>query len=88
MFIGLKPLAQGRKLSANQVIGRLRKKLAVVPGGMLYLRPCGTCGSAAGWRTLYQYTLQSQDLDALNHWGPLMLEKMRQLEAHHRRQQL
>ncbi len=37
MFITLKPLAE-RKLSADQVIGRLRRKLAVVPGATLFMQ--------------------------------------------------
>jgi multidrug efflux pump len=79
MFIGLKPLSQ-RKITAAQLIGRLRRKLSGIPGGTLYpqavqdLRIGGRMANA-----LYQYTLQSQDLDALNHWGPLMLQKMRKL---------
>jgi multidrug efflux pump len=79
MFIGLKPLAQ-RKLSAAQIIGRLRRKLSSIPGGTLYLQAVQDLrigGRLAN--ALYQYTLQSQDLDALNHWGPLMLARMRKL---------
>ena len=37
MFITLKPLGK-RKLSADQVIQRLRQKLAVVPGATLYMQ--------------------------------------------------
>src|SRR5258708_4879866 len=37
MFMTLKPLSQ-RKISADQVIGRLRSKLAVVPGATLYMQ--------------------------------------------------
>src|SRR5438105_10024047 len=37
MFVGLKPLAE-RKLSADQVIARLRGKLSKVPGAPTYLQ--------------------------------------------------
>ncbi len=80
MFIGLTPLAQ-RKLSAAQVIGRLRRRLSTIPGGTLYLQAVQDLrigGRMAN--AMYQYTLQSQSLDALNHWGPLMLQRMRKLK--------
>ncbi|HKD69400.1 MAG TPA: multidrug efflux RND transporter permease subunit [Candidatus Binataceae bacterium] len=80
MFIALAPLSQ-RKVTAAQVIARLRRKLSSIPGGTLYLQ--ATQDLRIGGRmanALYQYTLQSQDLDALNHWGPLMLQKMRKLK--------
>src|SRR5262249_16265655 len=37
MFITLKPLSE-RRISADQVIGRLRRKLAVVPGATLFMQ--------------------------------------------------
>ena len=37
MFVTLKPLAE-RKVSADQVITRLRRKLAVVPGATLFMQ--------------------------------------------------
>ncbi|HZT32550.1 MAG TPA: efflux RND transporter permease subunit [Bryobacteraceae bacterium] len=79
MFIGLKPLSRRRK-SAAQVIGRLRRELSNIPGGTLYLQAIQDLrigGRLAN--ALYQYTLQSQDLQALNKWGPLMVQKMRKL---------
>jgi multidrug efflux pump len=45
MFVTLKPIAE-RKESADAVVGRLRKKLARVPGANLYLSPCRTSGLA------------------------------------------
>ncbi len=79
MFITLKPLSE-RTASAQQVIGRLRKKLAVVPGATLYLqanqdiRVGGRSSNAQ-----YQYTLESSDLSALNTWAPRMLAKLKTL---------
>jgi multidrug efflux pump len=70
MFITLQPLGP-RKLSAMRVIARLRRMLAREPGARLYLVPVqdirvgGRQGSAA-----YQFTLQSDDLEALRTWTP------------------
>jgi len=72
-FISLKPLAQ-RKVSADQIITRLRPKLSVVPGATLYLQAVqdvriGGRQSAAQ----YQYTIQSDNLQTLSHWGVVLL---------------
>jgi multidrug efflux pump subunit AcrB len=80
MFVVLKPLEQ-RKLSVDQVIDRLRGKLAHVPGATLYLQAVQDL--RIGGRTSnaqYQYTLQSPDLGELNRFAPRMLAKLRQLE--------
>ena len=46
VFVVLKPLAQ-RKISADQVIARLRPKLSHIPGATLYLAVgAGSCRSA------------------------------------------
>jgi multidrug efflux pump len=78
-FITLKPLSE-RKVSADQVIARLRRKLAVIPGATLYLQSAqdltiGGRPSAAQ----FQYTLQDQDLEELNNWTPRLLAKLRTL---------
>ncbi|HUS12895.1 MAG TPA: multidrug efflux RND transporter permease subunit [Pyrinomonadaceae bacterium] len=79
MFIALKPLAE-RKVSADQVINRLRHQLGTVEGASLFLqsqqdlRIGGRQGNAQ-----YQYTIQSENLDDLNKWGPILLQQMRQL---------
>ena len=76
MFMSLKPLSE-RRLSAAQVIGRLRPKLAAVPGASLFLqsvqdiRVGGRLSGAA-----YQFTLQGDDLQELNTWAPRMLSKL------------
>jgi multidrug efflux pump len=77
MFIMLKPL-QERKVSADQVINRLRSKLAVVPGATLFLQSAQdlTIGGRQS-QAQYQYTLQGENLDELNQWAPKLLQKMR-----------
>ncbi|AKA37929.1 multidrug efflux RND transporter permease subunit MdtC [Yersinia ruckeri] len=70
MFISLKPLAE-RTETAQQVIARLRGKLAKEPGASLFLaavqdiRIGGRQSNAA-----YQYTLQADNLNALRSWEP------------------
>jgi multidrug efflux pump len=78
-FIQLKDISK-RKISADQVIGRLRRQLAVVPGATLYLqavqdvRVGGRLSNA-----LYQYTLMDENLEELNTWGPRLLQTMRKM---------
>lgn len=70
MFIALKPLSE-RKLSADKVIGRLRGKLAHVPGATLFLQAVQDI--RVGGRqsdAQYQFTLQSDDLNLLRTWEP------------------
>jgi multidrug efflux pump subunit AcrB len=77
MFIGLKA-KPGRKATADQVLGRLRTKLARVEGVTLYLQAVQDMrvgGRLA--RTQYQYTLQSADLHELRDYAPKVLEAMR-----------
>ncbi len=79
LFMALKPLAE-RRLTADQVIARLRPKLAAVPGASLYLqaiqdiRVGGRLSNA-----LFQYTLEDDDLQELNHWAPIVLRTLRAL---------
>ncbi|WP_456310209.1 multidrug efflux RND transporter permease subunit MdtC [Serratia proteamaculans] len=70
MFISLKPLSE-RSENAQQVIARLRGKLAKEPGANLFLMAVqdirvGGRESNAG----YQYTLLSDSLDDLREWEP------------------
>ncbi|MDP9128170.1 MAG: efflux RND transporter permease subunit, partial [Pseudomonadota bacterium] len=70
IFVTLTPLAQ-RKISADQVISRLRPKLAQVPGAALFLQAAQdirTGGRASAAQ--YQYSLQADDLQELQEWAP------------------
>jgi multidrug efflux pump len=70
MFVSLLPLNE-RKVSADEVIGRLRRQLAVVPGATLFLQAVQDIragGRASGAQ--YQYTLQGASLEELNEWSP------------------
>ncbi len=76
MFAQLKPLSE-RKLSADQVIARIRSKTAKIPGAALYLQAVqdlsmgGRFGGAQ-----YQYTLQADSLEDLTHWAPILMNRM------------
>ena len=76
LFAQLKPL-NVRKLSADQVIARIRSKTSGIPGASLYLQAVqdlsvGGRGSAAQ----YQYTLQADNLDDLTHWAPILQQRL------------
>ena len=79
MFIALKPLdKRPDRVSAAQVVNRLRGKLSSVPGAILYLQAqqelqSGGRGSAAQ----YQYTLSDENLEELNAWAPRLLTRAR-----------
>ncbi len=67
-FISLKPLSE-RKVSADEVIARLRGKLSRIPGARLYLQSAQDIRvGGRSSRATYQYTLQSDDLDELRDW--------------------
>jgi multidrug efflux pump len=78
VFATLKPLSE-RKISADQVIARLRPKLAQVPGANLFLaavqdiRVGGRQSNAQ-----YQFTLQADSLPDLYTWAPKLVEALRQ----------
>jgi len=67
-------------VTADQVITRLRGKLAVVPGATLYLQSAQdlTIGGRQS-NAQYQYTLQGEDLNELNNWAPRLLAQVRKL---------
>ena len=70
VFVSLKPL-RDRKLSADQVIERLRGELAAVPGATLFLQAIGDLGPGGrSSNAQYQYTLQGTSFDELNEWTP------------------
>jgi multidrug efflux pump len=80
MFITLKPLGKERRKTSDQIIGELRRKLAVVPGATLFMQSAQdlTIGGRQS-QAQYQYTLQGEDLAQLNFWAPQLLRKLRTL---------
>jgi multidrug efflux pump subunit AcrB len=79
VILGLKPREE-RDATADQIINRLRPKLAQVPGGTVYLQAVqdlNVGGRLA--RTQYQYTLQDANLEELNVWAPRLLGELKKL---------
>jgi multidrug efflux pump len=75
--IQLKPLDQ-RKVNADQVINRLRGKLARIPGATLYMQSFQDFRvGGRGSNSQYQYTLQSDNLQDLNEWAPKLLDELK-----------
>ncbi|HWE26985.1 MAG TPA: efflux RND transporter permease subunit, partial [Polyangia bacterium] len=80
MFIELKPKPE-RKTSADDIINRLRPKLAKVQGIQLFLQSVQDVRMGGrSTRSQYQYTLQSADLDQLLKWAPKMLVALRKIK--------
>jgi hydrophobe/amphiphile efflux-1 (HAE1) family protein len=79
MFIQLKPLGE-RTATADQVIARLNKALQPVWGMTLYMQAAQdiTIGARLS-KTQYQYTLVDVNSDELNHWAPILLQKLQTL---------
>jgi len=79
-FIALKPRDEGRTLSADEVIARLRPKLAKIEGATLLMQ-AGQDINVGGRqaRTQYQYTITDANLDELNEWAPKLMARFQQL---------
>ncbi|MBK8177161.1 MAG: efflux RND transporter permease subunit [Rhodospirillales bacterium] len=77
LFTSLRPRSE-RDVSADGVIARLRPKLAQVAGAGVFLqsgqdiRAGGRPGNAQ-----YQYTLEGDDLEELQSWGPRLAQALR-----------
>ena len=77
MFVILKPLDE-RITSADEVIGRLRRKLAAVPAVTLFLQAVQDLRSGGRpTNAQYQYTLQSENVKDLQLWAPRVLQRLR-----------
>ncbi|WP_213769923.1 efflux RND transporter permease subunit [Bradyrhizobium sp. dw_78] len=73
VFVSLLPLSE-RGISADGVINRLRRKMAVIPGATLFLQAVQDIriGGRAS-NAQYQYTLQGTTLEELNEWSPKIM---------------
>ncbi len=81
LFIRLKPMGE-RKLSADEVARELVAKTNQVPGLRTYIQnlPVINIGGRIS-KSLYQFTLQSGDLDALYHYAGVMERRLRAIPA-------
>jgi multidrug efflux pump len=79
IYIALKPL-NVRKVGAAQVINRLRPKLNRLPVASAFLQPVQDLRiGGRSSNALYQYTIQSDNITDLSHWGPILLQNIRKL---------
>jgi HAE1 family hydrophobic/amphiphilic exporter-1 len=80
LSIALKPKDSGRKVTADQVITRLRPKLAQLVGAQTFLQAAQdiNVGGHTG-QAQYQYTLSDSDLTELDAWAPRLLAAMKKL---------
>jgi len=81
VFIRLKPRSQ-RELGADEIIQRLRSKLARVPGIQVFLQnvpPINVGGRLT--KSQYQFTLQGPDIQELYEHAPKLEWKMRELSG-------
>ena len=80
IFIALKPLGKERKASAMDIINQVRPQMARLPIASAFLQPGQDLrigGRSAG--ALYQYTVQTESVEDLAHWGPILLNNMKKL---------
>jgi multidrug efflux pump len=79
IYITLKPL-EVRKISADDIINRLRRKLNAVTGATLYMQSAQdlVIGGRQG-NAQFQYTLSADNLEELNRWVPRVMDTLSKL---------
>ena len=79
MLINLKPRSE-RSLSAAQVIRRLQRETASVPGISLYMQPSQdlTIDSTVS-RTQYQFVLETANASEFDAWVPRLMDRLEKL---------
>jgi multidrug efflux pump len=83
VYIALKPLGHGREereASAMQVVNQLRPKLNRLPVASVFLQPVQDLRiGGRSSNALYQYTIQTDNIPDLAHWGQILLQHMKKL---------
>ncbi len=80
IYIALKPLGKERKISAADVINRLRPKMNRLPVASSFLQAAQDLRiGGRGGNAMYQYTIQTENIPDLAHWGPVLMSHMRGL---------
>ena len=80
-FVILRPKPE-RKASADEIINRLKPKLAHIQGITLYMQAAQdiTIGARLS-KTQYQFTLTDADSNELSHWENIFLERIRKIDG-------
>jgi multidrug efflux pump len=80
--ISLKPLAEREGLSTQQVMDRLRRNIALVPGIRLFMFAAQDIRAGARQSDSdYQFSLISPDVELLQTWAPLVAKKLEGVEG-------
>jgi hydrophobic/amphiphilic exporter-1 (mainly G- bacteria), HAE1 family len=78
IFMLLKPRSE--RVSADEIVQDLRRKLSGIPGVNVYPQVLPTIRIGGNLtKGQYQYTLQDADLQSLYRWSPIMFERMKGL---------
>jgi multidrug efflux pump len=79
IYIALKPLNQ-RKVDAATIINRLRPQMNRLPVAQAFLQAAQDIRiGGRGSNALYQYTIQADNVEDLNQWGPILLANMKKV---------
>src|SRR5215472_14412747 len=80
VYVALKPLGKERSISATDVINRLRPKINRLPVASAFLQAAQDLRiGGRGGNAQYQYTIQTENIPDLAHWGPILMQNMRRL---------
>ena len=81
VYISLKPFKQ-RQVTADEVVNRLRGKLARVPGARLYLTAVSDLRTGGRQsNATYQYTLLSDETTDLYKWAPILTQALQKSDV-------
>jgi multidrug efflux pump len=79
IYVALKPL-DVRKIGASAIIDRLRPKLNRLPVASAFLQAAQDLRiGGRSSNAMYQYTIQSDNVGDLAHWGPILLAGMQKI---------
>ena len=90
IYVALKPLGKSctegqhdcnvRQASATDIINRLRPKMNRLPTASAFLQAAQDLRiGGRGGNAQYQYTIQTENIPDLAHWGPILMQNMRRL---------
>jgi multidrug efflux pump len=80
MYVALKPLAERNNVSAAQIINRLRSQLNRLPVASAFLQAVQDLRiGGRSSNAMYQYTMQSDNMQDLIKWGPTLLSGIQRL---------
>jgi len=70
-----------RKITIDQIIARIRRKTANIPGARLFMQAVQDIKiGGRNSNAQYQFTLQSQDLKLLNVWAPKVMDRLKMIK--------